>query len=56
MIDAWKNVVLVAEALKEQTKNLRISLKDAFCNKRLEVRTVDLNRLSSLVPCFQGFR
>ncbi|KAL6335522.1 hypothetical protein AAG906_030650 [Vitis piasezkii] len=56
VVDAWKNVVLVAEALKEQTENLRISLKDAFFNKRVEVGTVDLNRLSSLVSCFQGFR
>ncbi|KAL6346517.1 hypothetical protein AAG906_000135 [Vitis piasezkii] len=54
-VDAWKNVVLVAEALKEQTENLLISLKDALCNKRVEVGTVDLNRLSSLVSCFQGF-
>ena len=54
-VDAWNNVVLVAEALKEQTENLLISLKDALCNKRVEVGTVDLNRLSSLVSCFQGF-
>ena len=54
-VDAWNNVVLVAEALKEQTENLCIYLKDAFFNKRVEVGTVDLNRLSSLVSCFQGF-
>ena len=48
-VDTWKNVVLVAEALKEQTENLRISLKDALCNKRVEDGTVDLNRLSSRV-------
>ena len=54
-VDAWRNVVLIAEALKEQTENLCISLKDALCNKKVEIGTVDLNRLSSLVSCFQGF-
>ena len=49
-------MVLVAEALKEQTENLCIYLKDAFFNKRVEVGTVDLKRLSSIVSCFQGFR
>ncbi|KAK9287343.1 hypothetical protein L1049_015758 [Liquidambar formosana] len=56
-IDAWKRVILVAETLKEQTKSLLISLKDAFCNEKLGVgvSAVHLNKLSSMVSCFQGF-
>lgn len=54
-VDAWKNIVLVGEALMEQTEDLCISLKDALHNKKVEVGYVDLDGLSSPVSCFRGF-
>lgn len=56
-IEAWKNVLLLAETLKEQTQGLLVSLKDAPCNEKAgdDINFVDLNKLSSVVSCFSGF-
>ncbi|XP_010268229.1 PREDICTED: uncharacterized protein LOC104605241 [Nelumbo nucifera] len=55
--DTWKVVILVAKALKEQTKSVLDALKNNSCNTKLEagVSVADLNKLSSTVSCFQGF-
>ncbi|GFY94609.1 hypothetical protein Acr_09g0010550 [Actinidia rufa] len=56
-IDAWKAVVLVAETLKEQTKNLLVSHKESCSNAKVRVplRVLELLNLSAIISCSQGF-
>ncbi|PSS21720.1 4-hydroxythreonine-4-phosphate dehydrogenase [Actinidia chinensis var. chinensis] len=56
-IDAWKVVVLVAETLKEQTKNLLVSHKESCSNAKVRVplRVLELLNLSAIISCSQGF-
>eukprot|EP00257_Ricinus_communis_P021427 XP_015580921.1 uncharacterized protein LOC8285148 [Ricinus communis] len=53
----WKNILVMAESLKEQTQGLLIYLKDALCNEKLGngVDLVNLNNLSSMVSWISGF-
>ncbi|XP_043709479.1 uncharacterized protein LOC122658537 [Telopea speciosissima] len=55
--NAWKGVVLMADILKEQTQSFLESLKNTHCNVNFEpgVDVVNLNKLSSIISCFQGF-
>ncbi|KAJ4967043.1 hypothetical protein NE237_018892 [Protea cynaroides] len=56
-VNAWKSVVLMADSLKEQTQSFLESLKNLHCNANSEpgVDIVNLNELSSIISCFQGF-
>uniref|UniRef100_A0A5B7BNV3 Nucleolar 27S pre-rRNA processing Urb2/Npa2 C-terminal domain-containing protein n=1 Tax=Davidia involucrata TaxID=16924 RepID=A0A5B7BNV3_DAVIN len=56
-IDAWKTVVLIAETLREQTRNLLVSLKETIFNAKVGgcAGVLELKKLSSIISCFQGF-
>ncbi|XP_065866665.1 uncharacterized protein [Euphorbia lathyris] len=53
----WKNVLLVAESLKDQTKGILIFMKDALSNEKEgnRVNIVNMELLSSIISCFSGF-
>ncbi|XP_042507828.1 uncharacterized protein LOC122083947 [Macadamia integrifolia] len=54
---AWKGVVLMADSLREQTQSFLESLKNTHSNANFGpgVDVVNLNKLSSMISCFQGF-
>ncbi|KAK6946382.1 Nucleolar 27S pre-rRNA processing, Urb2/Npa2, C-terminal [Dillenia turbinata] len=56
-VDAWKGIVLVAETLTQEAESLLVSLKAAPDNTEggVSVSVTDVNKLSSLLSCFQGF-
>ncbi|XP_057965698.1 uncharacterized protein LOC131156202 [Malania oleifera] len=56
-IDAWKTVVFLAKTLKEQISILLVPLKNSICDAERKglVSVLDLNKLSSIISCIQGF-
>lgn len=55
--EACKSVIMIVEALEEETKSLLRTLKEAFSDGSVEVdvRSVDLSKLYFAVSCSQGF-
>ncbi|KAJ8767566.1 hypothetical protein K2173_017910 [Erythroxylum novogranatense] len=56
-VESWKNILVLAESLKEQTQDILTSLKDDPHNNGIENGTsvLNLTKISSLVSCFSGF-
>ncbi|KNA07368.1 hypothetical protein SOVF_172460 isoform A [Spinacia oleracea] len=56
-VGACKSVIMIVEALEEETKNLLLTLKEAFSDvtAEVDVRLVDLSKASSALSCIQGF-
>ncbi|KAJ8433946.1 hypothetical protein Cgig2_001875 [Carnegiea gigantea] len=55
--EACESVTCIAETFEEQTKSFLVSLRESFGSESVEVseRLADLNKLSSVISCIQGF-
>lgn len=55
-VDAWKCMLLVLENLEQHAQSLLMSVEDALCDGKsgIHLEVVSLNKLSSVVSCFNG--